>query len=157
MFEISIYIETSLQGPIRKAGAYAVIIEYINKAGEPITRQIEGYEEKTTFHKSVLLAAVRALRRLEKKCSVVIYTNCMFFMNTAGSDRLNIWKGNEWKKSGGEDVQHKELWRGYLRQKERHDIEVRFSKHNEYRRFLQDELKQIKEASEYAMSKVKKR
>ena len=111
MKEVRIYIETSLQGPAVKRGKYDAIVEFIKKDGEPETREVCGEEEETTFYRSTLLAIVKALKLLTCPCRVQIHTYCTFIVAMAENGNLEAWKRAEWKKSSGEDVQHKELWR----------------------------------------------
>lgn len=155
MFEVKIYIETSLQGPAKKEGAYVAIIEYIKKSGEPETRQIEGYIDSTTFHESTLRAMTRALGRLEKECHVILYTNCPYVKRAVEGDRLDAWQAAGWKRADGKEIKNKKLWSIFQAYRNLHDIEVHFSKHHEYKRLMQDELKKIQEASEKCRKTLK--
>ena len=73
MFEVKIFIETSLKGPLRTgegAGWYAAVAEYRRKNGEIETREVFVCEEKTTYHKSTLSALLKVLKILNKSmCS----------------------------------------------------------------------------------------
>ncbi len=137
MKEVKIYIETSLQGPTVKKGKYDAIVEFIKKTGEPEIREIYGEEEETTFYRSTLLAIVKALKLLTCPCRVKIYTYCTFVKAMAENGNLEAWRRAEWRKSSGEDVQHKELWQEYAELAEKHQIEFRYSKHHDYRRHMQ--------------------
>ena len=137
MKEVRIYIETSLQGPAVKRGKYDAIVEFIKKDGEPETREVCGEEEETTFYRSTLLAIVKALKLLTCPCRVKIYTYCTFVKAMAENGNLEAWRRAEWKKSSGEDVQHKELWREYAELAGRHRVTFVPGKHHEYRRYMQ--------------------
>lgn len=137
MKEVRIYIETSLQGPAVKRGKYDAIVEFIKKDGEPETREVCGEEDETTFYRSTLLAIVKALKILTCPCRVQIYTYCTFIVTMAENGNLEAWKRAEWKKSSGEDVQHKELWREYAELAGRHRVTFVPGKHHEYRRYMQ--------------------
>lgn len=137
MKEVKIYIETSLAGPCVKDGWYAAILECQTAKG-PATKGFVGMEEKTTYNRSALLAAVKALQKL-KPCRAVIYTNCAFIINTFENGRLEDWRRAEWRKASGEEVKNKELWQQFLEEEKRvGKIGFRFSKHHDYRPLLQE-------------------
>ena len=45
MFEVNIYLETSLKGPGTRAGWYAAVVEYQTKHNGTKTREIFEYDE----------------------------------------------------------------------------------------------------------------
>ena len=128
-FKVRVFIKTSLTGPVIKDGQYAAIVEYEGKEG-PITREVSESETETTFNRLVLMAMLKALQILTKRCSVVIYTDCSFIRDMVCQNRPEAWKRQEWKKPSGEDVKNKELWQQYLEEAGKHDIEIRYSKHH---------------------------
>jgi ribonuclease HI len=130
-FDVKIYIKTSLQGPCIKKGNYAAIVECITGKG-PVTREISGKEDNTTYYRSVLIAIVKALNLLNASCYVTIYTDCIFIKNIVEQGRPEMWKRSEWKKASGKDIKNKELWQQYQDQASQHNISVRFSKYNNY-------------------------
>lgn len=138
--DVKIYIETSLQGPAVKDGKYAVLLEYMTGKG-PVTLLLTGKEKETTFHRSTLQAAVHALRRLKYACKVDIYSYCSFVNNMITAGNPWKWKENGWKKSDGETVQNKDLWKSFTELANQHDITMHFSKHHDYR----DKLKRAME------------
>lgn len=136
MQKVTIYTETTLKGPALRKGSYAAVIEYICRNGEPATLEIYGTEEETTFHRSALLAIVKALGRLRNPCEVEVITGDIFIINTMDRGNPEGWKRQEWKKASGEEVKNKELWQQFLEEKEKHKIAVAFSKTNVYSKFL---------------------
>ena len=81
MFEVNIYIETSMKGPGTRKGWYAAVLEFI-KNGKSITREDFAFEKETTYHKSVLCALTKSLK--------MVYNNRVTFtaMGTALARRL---------------------------------------------------------------------
>lgn len=130
-FQVKIYVKTSLCGPCVKDGNYAAIVECMTAKGVA-TREITGSEENTTYYRLVLLGIVKALEILNAQCSVTIYTDCPFIINTAERGNPESWKRSEWKKPSGEEVKNKELWKQFLEYEDKHIIAFRFSKHNDY-------------------------
>lgn len=137
MKSVKIYIGTQLKGPCVKDGRYAAVVEYISRAG-PVTREVVGMEEGTTYYRSVLLAVVKSLKILNVECSATIYTDCVFVKNTVERGNPEAWKRAEWKKPDGEEVKNKELWQQFAELQEVHEIGFRFSKHNDYSKRLRE-------------------
>lgn len=129
---VSIYIETTLAGPTVKDGAYGAVVEYITPSGRIVTREVSGKETQTTWHRSALLAVVKALEILTHPCEVTVITSCRFIANMINSDNVEHWKREEWKKSSGEDVKHKELWQQYAEYAEKHRITAEYEKKHKY-------------------------
>lgn len=161
--EVKIYIETTLAGPCVKDGWYAALIEYQTSKG-PATRWGVGMEKKTTYHRSVLLAIIYALKKL-KPWRVIIYTRCSYIIGNYQQDRPEGWSRSEWKKLTGEEVKNKDLWQQFLDEVNRlggkDKITFQFSKHHDYKDFLmkkmregQEELK--KQAEDEAQNRQKR-
>lgn len=129
---VSIYIETTLAGPVVKDGAYGAVVEYITPSGRIVTREVSGKESQTTWHRSALLAVVKALEILTHPCEVTVITSCRFITNMINGDNVEHWKREEWKKSSGEDVKHKELWQQYAEYAEKHRITAEYEKKHKY-------------------------
>ena len=135
MYEVKIYIKTSLAGPGIKTGSWSAILECQTKKG-PATKGIRGKEEDTTYYRSVLLAIVESLKTLNTSCVITIYTDCIFVKNMIEGEKPEQWRRAEWKKPSGEEIKNKDLWQQYQELTEKHKIEVRFSKHNDYKEEL---------------------
>lgn len=101
---VKIYIETTLAGPVVLDGKYSAIVEFIKKTGEPVTREIYGEEEATTWHRSTLLAAVKAIKVLTKPCEVELITQSSFVANMVNGGKIENWKRSEWKKASGQEI-----------------------------------------------------
>ncbi|MCI6467040.1 MAG: hypothetical protein MSA90_16435 [Faecalicatena sp.] len=140
-FEIKIYVKTSLCGTGIRNGSYAAIVECQTSKG-PVTREITGKEESTTYYRSVLLGIVKALEILNTPCSVTIYTDCTYIKNIAERGSPESWRRSEWKKPSGEEVKNRELWQQFLEQMDKHIIAFHFSRHNDYVKRLKELLKE---------------
>ena len=139
MTKLRILIKTTLVGPTIRDGKYVALVEYVGKSG-PVTRTIFGSEEQTTYHRSVLLAMVKALAILTKPCEVEILTDCIFVANMVKNNNPDKWRRAEWKRPSGDDVANKELWKEFMDEMDRHEIAVSFCNHHDYSSFLSDFL-----------------
>ena len=136
METVKIYIETSFKGPVVKDGKYAAAL-VITKGGRNFTRIVKGEEAETTFNRCTLLAAIMALQKMKRKCHVIIYTGNTYVKNMIEQGNPEKWRRAEWKKAAGSEVQNKELWSLFLEEKEKQELEVRFSQFNDYSGTLQ--------------------
>ena len=90
MQDVTIYIETSIHGPAKKDGKYIYLLECMRE-GVPVTREGRGSAEEATENQLVLLALRDALKRLNCRCAVVIYTNSGH--GTAGTAHVYMRNG----------------------------------------------------------------
>ena len=78
-----------------------------------------------------------ALQKMKRKCHVIIYTGNTYVKNMIEQGNPEKWRRAEWKKAAGSEVQNKELWSLFLEEKEKQELEVRFSQFNDYSGTLQ--------------------
>lgn len=141
MFEVNIYLETSLKGPGKRKGWYAYVLEFI-KNKKAITREEFVFEKETTYNKSVLCALAKALERLNASCHVNIYTDSEFVKNSVES-YLDQWKENGYQKSGGEPIKNQEEWREVGRLLAGHNVKFRITNRNPYTVWMQERAKHL--------------
>ena len=141
MKEVRIYIETSLRGPCIKDGWYAAVVECQTSKGTA-SMGFVGMERETTYYRTTLIAIIKAMKRIRCQCRVVIYTYCTFIKGMFEQGKPAAWRRTEWKKSTGEEVENRELWQQFFDEVRRgggeENIEFRFSKHNDYRKIMQE-------------------
>lgn len=141
MYQINIYIGTSINGPGIRKGYYAAIVECITTR-DPVTRQITGQEETTTFNRLTLIAATKALSILNKTCNVTIYTDCQFVKNMVESRSTDQWRREEWKKAAGGRLQNKELWQEFAEELAKHHVKFQLMQDHGYRKELKKMLEE---------------
>ena len=135
MKTVKIYIETSFRTPVSKQGKYAAALVF-TKAGEDFDRKIYGEEYETTYNRCVLIAMIRAMRRLNQPCHLEIYTRNKYINNMIEQKNPEKWRRSEWKRVAGGAVQNQELWKLFLKEAVKHEIEMRL-KGDEYTETLQ--------------------
>ena len=138
MFQVKIFLETELQGPGKRPGAYAAIVEYIKRNGDPETRKILGSLKSTTFYKSTIIAAIKALELLNQSCDVTIYTHCEYFKNIIDRNLLPTWSKNNWKKTNGSNVRNAAEWEKFFQLQKQHKIKIEYVDHHEYKNYMRD-------------------
>lgn len=140
MFEVNIYLETSLKGPGTREGWYEAVLEYIDRKHHAVTREDYVWEKETTYHKSTLCALAKALKRLNASCFVNIYMDSAFVKNSIETN-LDRWKENGFVNVKGEPVKNQEEWREVARLLAGHKLKFRMTKRNPYSGWMQTEAK----------------
>ncbi|MBD1143007.1 ribonuclease HI [Pelagibacterales bacterium SAG-MED35] len=85
-------------------GGWAAII-YIN--GE--IKKISGNEKNTTNNRMELMATINALKNINSKDPIEIFTDSKYVKNGI-TEWINTWVLNNWKTSKKENVKNKDLW-----------------------------------------------
>ncbi|HJC91937.1 MAG TPA: ribonuclease HI, partial [Candidatus Mediterraneibacter excrementigallinarum] len=94
-------------------------------------------EKGTTFNRLTLIAAIRAMERLNQPCHLIFYSANLYVKGMIEQGNPEKWRRAEWKKAAGTAVQNKELWELFLDRAKGHEIEFRYSKYNDYKETLQ--------------------
>ena len=85
-------------------GGWAAII---NINGE--IKKISGNEKNTTNNRMELMAPINALKNINSKDPIEIFTDSKYVKNGI-TEWINTWELNNWKTSKKEDVKNKDLW-----------------------------------------------
>ena len=85
-------------------GGWAAII---NKNGE--IKKISGNEKNTTNNRMELVAPINALKNINSKDPIEIFTDSKYVKNGI-TEWINTWVLNNWKTSKKENVKNKDLW-----------------------------------------------
>ena len=85
-------------------GGWAAII---NMNGE--IKKLSGNEKNTTNNRMELMAPINALKNINTKDPIEIFTDSKYVKNGI-TKWINTWVLNNWKTSNKEDVKNKDLW-----------------------------------------------
>ena len=85
-------------------GGWAAII---NRDGK--IKKITGSEKNTTNNRMELLAPINALKQVDTKSQVEIYTDSQY-VKLGITEWINKWVSNNWQTAKNEDVKNKDLW-----------------------------------------------
>lgn len=138
MFEVNIYLETSLKGPGKRKGWYAAVLEYHTKKQEVKTLEIFGQESEITYHKSALLAFLKALKRLNKDCILTVFTDSLYLGSNFEKNLLH-WEENGFRNAKGEDIKNKEEWQQISELSKRHKVTFVRVKRHQYSLWMMEE------------------
>ena len=91
------------------------------------TKELCGGEANTTNNKMELRAAIEGLNALNRKCSVVLYTDSTYVLKGI-TEWLPNWKKRNWKTASKKPVQNADLWQALDAASQQHDIDWRWVK-----------------------------
>lgn len=144
MFKVNIYIETDGGGKKMRYRTYAVIVEFITKSGDPMTREASG-TEKATGNRIMLLALAAALEILTKPCEATVYMDCPYVTEGIRRGRMYEWQANGWKTIRGEPIANCGEWKKIIRLIKGHKLTFAAAKAHSYRDRLQYDIRKLKE------------
>lgn len=102
--EVEIYTDGACSGNPGPGGWAAILV-----AGGR-EKEVSGKEESTTNNRMEMTAAIEALKRLNKACSVHLYSDSAYLVNAFLQGWLISWKRNGWKNSTKQQVSNMDLW-----------------------------------------------
>jgi len=103
MKTVNIYTDGACRGN-PGLGGWGVLIEYEN-----ISKEYFGGEKDTTNNRMELMAPINALKNINSKDPIEIFTDSKYVKNGI-TEWINTWVLNNWKTSKKEDVKNKDLW-----------------------------------------------
>ena len=74
-----------------------------------VIKKISGNEKDTTNNKMELMAPINALKKIDKKDQIEIYTDSKY-VKLGITEWIHKWSKNNWQTSKKENVKNKELW-----------------------------------------------
>lgn len=111
-------------------GGWAAILKY----GEA-EKAVTGGDPATTNNRMELQAAIEGLRALNRRCSVVLYSDSAYLIDAVSKGWLRKWQMNNWKTSTKDDVKNRDLWETLQELINAHDVtwrKVKGHSDNEY-------------------------
>ena len=100
--KLKIYTDGACSGNPGKGGWAAVILGSSQSS-------ISGSVNHTTNNRMELMAPIMALKKIQKKSEIIIYTDSKYVKNGI-TDWIEKWKTNNWKSSNKKPVKNKDLW-----------------------------------------------
>ena len=114
--DVSIYTDGACRGNPGPGGWGALLV-----AGE-VEKELWGGETLTTNNRMELLAAIRALESLKRRCLVALYTDSKYVMDGINAWLPN-WKKRGWKTADKKPVKNQDLWQALDALVQGHEIE----------------------------------
>lgn len=139
MYQINLYLETSIRGVRSTIGWYGYVLEWVDTHGK--TRTVTDFKCKSgvTPNQLILTALRDALRRMTKPSEILIYTDALYLRGNY-MDYLPLWRKNGWKTARGEPVKNRELWEEVVEAAEPHRIAFGKQYQHAYKAWMVSEL-----------------
>ncbi|MBE7037456.1 MAG: ribonuclease HI [Ruminococcaceae bacterium] len=115
--KVQIYTDGACSGNPGKGG-YGVILNF-----NGITKEISEGFINTTNNRMEILAAIKGLEALKEKCSVTLYSDSKYLVDSINLGWVKKWKNNNWKKSGKEKAKNIDLFSRLLELLDIHEVE----------------------------------
>ena len=104
-------------------GGYGIVL--LN--GEHRKELSEGYS-LTTNNRMELMACIVGLQALKYKCSVIVYTDSKYIIDSISNSWVKRWKANDWKRNKKEKAENIDLWDKLLSLIDQHEVEFKWIK-----------------------------
>ena len=98
-------------------GGWGALLRYGDRE-----RELCGGERTTTNNRMELLAVIRALEALKRRCRVKLHTDSKYVMQGI-TTWIHGWKRNGWKTADKKPVKNDDLWRQLDELVRGHDVE----------------------------------
>lgn len=98
-------------------GGWGALLRY---AGE--VKELYGGEAETTNNRMELMAAIRALESLKRKCKVELTTDSEYVKNGI-TQWIQNWKKRGWKTANRKPVKNMDLWQRLDKAVSEHDVD----------------------------------
>ena len=85
-------------------------------------KELYGYEADTTNNQMELMAAIRGLEALTRRCDVTLTTDSQY-VRQGITKWIHGWKKKDWKTAARKPVKNKELWQRLDAAAEKHNVQ----------------------------------
>ena len=116
---VTIYTDGACKGNPGAGGWGAWLV---SEGRERHERELYGGEAHTTNNRMELLAVIRALEALKRRCAVQLHTDSKYVQQGI-STWIHGWKKNGWRTSDKKPVKNDDLWKRLDELVQHHDIE----------------------------------
>ena len=90
-------------------------------------KSLWGSEADTTNNRMELMAAIEALRAINRSCTVFLNTDSQY-VSLGMTEWLSRWRANNWKTANKKPVKNVDLWQALYEETKRHDVTWRWVK-----------------------------
>ena len=120
MKKVTIYTDGACSGNPGPGGWGAVLLYGAAR------RELGGGEAHTTNNRMEIMAAIKALRELNRSCEVELYSDSAYLIDAHLKGWLTSWQKNGWKHKDSHgkmtEVINRDLWQELLLEESRHSI-----------------------------------
>ncbi|MCD5406318.1 MAG: ribonuclease HI [Desulfotomaculum sp.] len=115
--QVKIYTDGACSGN-PGPGGYGVVMLYNQQK-----KELSGAYDNTTNNRMEIMAAIKGLEALNKSCSVTIYTDSRYLVDTMTKGWLEKWRAKNWMRTKKEPAKNVDLWQQMLQLVDKHDVQ----------------------------------
>lgn len=104
-------------------GGYGTILLY-----EQHRKEISGGYQNTTNNRMEILAVIRGLEILKKRCDVTVYSDSKYVVDAMTKGWVKRWQKNGWMRNKKEPALNVDLWEEMLKLCSQHQVDFRWVK-----------------------------
>jgi ribonuclease HI len=139
MYQINLYLETSIKGVKKGIGWYGYLLEYVDRKGNLHTIYDFKYETDVTPNMLQLMVFCAALNRITQDSEITVFTESAY-LSGGYIKYLQEWKSNGWKTAKGEPLKNKNLWQQVDKLTDRHVVRFDKTYHHGYKNWMVSEI-----------------
>ena len=98
-------------------GGWGAILEY-----NGVEKELSGGEDSTTNNRMELTAVIRGLQALKESCTVELYSDSKYVIDSLQKGWARGWRARGWKKADKSPALNPDLWAPLLAESEKHEI-----------------------------------
>lgn len=122
MTSVTIYTDGACSGN-PGPGGYGVLLQ----AGAHTKELSEGYR-RTTNNRMELMALIKGLELLNRPCTVTLFSDSKYVVDTVQKGWAKSWKARGWVKADKQPAVNADLWDRALKALEKHKVTIRWVK-----------------------------
>jgi ribonuclease HI len=100
-------------------GGYGVVLLY-----DGHRKELSGGFRLTTNNRMEMMAVIVALRALKERCSVTLYSDSEYVVNSISKGWAARWRANGWKRNKKDKAINADLWEQLLNLIDKHDVKM---------------------------------
>ena len=116
MHVVEIYTDGACRGN-PGPGGWGVLLIYNDQR-----KELKGAEAETTNNRMELTASIEALRALNRRCEVKLYTDSQY-VRKGITEWMDNWRKRNWRTASKQAVKNEDLWRQLDELSKQHEIE----------------------------------
>jgi len=115
---VTIYTDGAAE-PNPGHGGYGVVLLFGQRR-----KELSAGFDLTTNNRMELLAVIVGLEALTKPCTVTVYSDSKYVVDSVENDSVRKWRSNNWMRTKSERAKNSDLWQRFLTAYEKHSVSL---------------------------------
>jgi len=127
MKNVTIYTDGACSGN-PGPGGYGVVMLFDDANGKTHRKEMSAGYRQTTNNRMEIMGVIKGLEALKEPCSITLYSDSQYVVNTIEKGWAKSWRKNNWRRSNKEPALNVDLWEKVLVLLETHKVTCRWVK-----------------------------